>query len=312
MWTWLEYLLGWRQRPRYTTSPGAPNQPGRIPVIELRDGDSLWQGHADYLRRLGDRYYEFHDGRKDRTKPAPVVMLLHGRGGNAASARWNFQFEAEADKRGWVVVYPAGQKQVGKIGGWEFNLAWNDGVGKDDPPLDDVNFLTDVLWDFNKRWMRFTKLCIGGHSNGSAMAFRYAMTSSGFKAHCIAGNAGAIAPEAGSPRVPIFYSHATGDKLVDYKQCMEIIFKWIEHNGAERYTSNFETVWNCIEYRYDDKHSSPPCPVVRWSVSPGAHSVPGGEIGPWEKSWGEPVNRDVSFAEEVGKFFDRFIAKEQP
>lgn len=298
--TWLEYLLGLRQRPRYVTSPGTPNQPGRVRCVELKDGDSLWQGERNYLRRLGERYYEFFDPRTDRTKPAPVVMLLHGRGGNAAQARYSFQFEAEAERRGWVVIYPGGQRQ-GRLGGWDFNLAWNDGTGKDDPPLDDVKFLTDVLWDFKQRYMRYTHLCVGGHSNGSAMAFRYAMSDEGYMVYCLAGNAGAIAPEAGSRQTPCIYFHGVQDPVVSHGMCMDIAQRWGAHNGAVSSGVCHEIGDSECELWIDDDF-----PVYIWSISPGGHSIPGGKAGPHER-FAEPVNQDVSWAEEVGKFSARFV-----
>lgn len=297
MWDWIERLHGWRQRPRYTTSPGAPNQPGRIPVIELRDGDSLWQGHADYLRRLGDRYYEFHDGRKDRTKPAPVVMLLHGRGGNAASARWNFQFEKEADKRGFVVLYPAGQP----LGVWaDRNLGWNDGVGMSDPPKDDVLFLASVLVDL-RTYIAVSKRCVGGHSNGSAMAFRYAMEAN---VECVAGNAGVIAPASSSPKIPVFYSHSIYDDLVNFELCMEIAEKWIEHNGLNPGIVYHDVVAKCDCDQWDGEF-----PVHLWSISPGGHSVPGGKVGPHEPKSAEPVNTDISWSEKAGEFFAEVLKR---
>ena len=294
--TWLEYLLGLRQRPRYVTSPGTANQPGRVRCVELRDGDSLWQGEKNYLRRLGERYYEFFDPRQDRTKPAPVVMLLHGRGGNAANARHTFQFEAEAEKRGWVVVYPAGQRLGVPV---EFNLGWNDGVGQADPPKDDVMFLHHVLYDIESI-LPVGPLCVGGHSNGSAMAFRYGMRSDQVK--CIAGNAGAIAPEAWSLRIPVFYSHSTDDPLVTYEDCVLMVIDWAKHNGANLERSKRSKTGNCIKYEYDhDQH-----PVARWSINPGAHSVPGGKAGPHEP-FAEPINQDVSWAKEVAEFFERVM-----
>lgn len=80
------------------------------------------------------------------TGPAPIVLVLHGGGGNAAGTRESLGFDALADQHGFVAVYPngIGKRFLGKLfGTWNSDhvccgQAHEEGV-------DDVAFLSQLI-----------------------------------------------------------------------------------------------------------------------------------------------------------------------
>src|SRR5579885_2781412 len=58
------------------------------------------------------RSYLLHLPNPLPNKPLPVVLVLHGGGGDADNARYMTGFDAEADRQGFIVVYPNGTDKV--------------------------------------------------------------------------------------------------------------------------------------------------------------------------------------------------------
>ena len=76
---------------------------------------------ADDVHRITvdgrERTYQLHlPDSYDGTTPLPVVVALHGGGGNVAKARRGYRLEPLADRDGFIIVYPQG-----------LDGHWNDG-----------------------------------------------------------------------------------------------------------------------------------------------------------------------------------------
>ena len=158
--------------------------------------------------------------------PAPLVLVLHGGGGNAKSmvGLTRGRFNDLADRDGWIVVYPDGMEKH-----------WNDGRNppsdgwrRDD--YDDVGFLSALLDKLIKeKGADPQRIYVTGMSNGALMANCLACESSDRIA--------AAAPVAGSlsvrlsgycaPKVPVPILMINGDQdpLVPY-QGGDIKFLW--------------------------------------------------------------------------------------
>lgn len=105
-----------------------------------------------------------------KVKPVPLVLALHGGGGEAKQfdASTRGQFRREADKRGWVVVFPQG---IAK--------GWNDGRPLDTPRarqrkgVDDVAFLAALIDQIHaSHGIDRTRVYATGISNGGFMSIR--------------------------------------------------------------------------------------------------------------------------------------------
>ncbi len=150
----------------------------------------------------------------------PLVIMLHGYGGNAQQVAQETGWAAKADREGFAVVFPeAARAEPGQPPGLRRNpQAWNDGSGRffvAERQIDDVAFigaLIDRLADAHRVDRR--RVYVTGFSNGASMAFRVGVE--------LAGRVAAVAPVAGSlwvpptaavRAVPLCYITGTADPL---------------------------------------------------------------------------------------------------
>ena len=144
----------------------------------------------------------------DSTRPAPLVVVLHGGFGSARQAEKSYKWNKEADRQGFVVVYPDGIRR-----------AWNAGgicCGRPNRnKIDDVKFLTKLLetvvQDEN---IDRTHVYLTGISNGAAMAYRYACEGS-FPVAAIGGVAGSFSYACAKVRpVSVMAIHGLDDRNI--------------------------------------------------------------------------------------------------
>jgi polyhydroxybutyrate depolymerase len=101
---------------------------------------------------------------------APLVMVLHGGGGNADNAERMTGFSDEAEKEGFIVVYPEGTGRFGKM------LTWNAGhccgyAMKN--RVDDVGFISAMIDKLIRDYPVDTRrIYATGMSNGGMMTHR--------------------------------------------------------------------------------------------------------------------------------------------
>ncbi len=112
-------------------------------------------------------------------RPVPLLLVLHGAGGDAAGIAEHTGLTEAATRRGYAVVYPNGVAR-----------RWNDGRGTS--AQDDVGFIR-LLLDSLVRDLPVDsgRIYATGISNGAGLAFRLACDLPGVFA--------AIAPVAGAP-----------------------------------------------------------------------------------------------------------------
>ena len=107
-------------------------------------------------------------------QPVPLVLALHGGGGNARRMVNLTQggFNRLADRDGFIVVYPDGVRHV-----------WNDGresLSPDQKEIDDVGFLCALIDTIAARFpVDAHRVYATGISNGSQMSARLAFEASG-------------------------------------------------------------------------------------------------------------------------------------
>jgi len=106
----------------------------------------------------------------------PLVVALHGGGGNGAQFERQSGFDGLAEANRFIVVYPDGTRVPAIPNG----RVWNGGgccgpaqAGRDN--VDDVTFISMVISDVEAQFaIDTTQVFATGHSNGGIMSFRLA------------------------------------------------------------------------------------------------------------------------------------------
>jgi polyhydroxybutyrate depolymerase len=138
-------------------------------LAQGRDGAS---GERSLTHEGRTRTYLVHDFARET--PAPVVVVLHGGGGNAANAVRMSGFDRVAAREGFIAVYPNGTagRARGRL------LTWNAGhccAAAMTNRVDDVGFIAAMIDALvaSGRADR-TRVYVTGMSNGGMMAHRLA------------------------------------------------------------------------------------------------------------------------------------------
>ena len=153
----------------------------------------------------------------DLSRPAPVLMALHGGGGDmnfqADDARYGLI--SKADSAGFIAVFPNGYSRFpgGRLATWN---AGNCCAGARDKQVDDVGFLRAVV-DRLKRQLNVDpqRVYATGMSNGAMMAHRLACEAADVFAG-IAAVAGTDNTRSCTPQrpIPVLIIHARDDTMV--------------------------------------------------------------------------------------------------
>jgi polyhydroxybutyrate depolymerase len=166
----------------------------------------------------GPRHYVVHQPPGvGAAAPAPVVLVLHGAGGTAAWTLDETGLADAADREGFVLVLPEGERpDPSRPPGFLHNAqTWNDGAPyslPEKPKPDDVAFIAAVVDDVGRRFAVDARcIYLTGFSNGAGMAFRVGAE--------LPGRFAALAPVAGHcwverprPEPPLSTVYIVGDE----------------------------------------------------------------------------------------------------
>ena len=204
-----------------------------------------------------ERTYRVHvPPSHDKTKPAPLVLALHGGGGTGAHMeRLTLGgFNVLSDQEGFIVAYPDGIERH-----------WNDGrkQARDrahGENIDDVGFLSALIDRLIQELnVDAKRIYVTGMSNGAMMSFRLACERSG-KIAAIAPVAGAMPDDLAAHCAPlqpisVLVISNTQDPMVPWTGG-DVRFLWIERGKAYS-TASTVAYW----VRHDQ---CSPSPVVAW------------------------------------------------
>jgi polyhydroxybutyrate depolymerase len=277
-----------------------------------------------------ERTYILHlPAGKDQTKVYPLVIALHGGGGDGKGMQKLTLgiFDSLADKDGFLVLYPDGIEKH-----------WNDGRSGDETgygtggnKIDDIGFLSELIDKMIKeRSVDQTKVYITGMSNGAMMTYRCGCE--------LSNKIAAIAPVAGN--IPEKLSHSCkpvrpisvlvinsmADPLMPYKggevtgpfgmkklgkvlSANESIAFWVKFDGCNDIPLLSDlpdkdpadgTRIKVASYTGGRNNSE----LILYSVEGGGHSWPGGYpyLGEWIIG---RTSRDMDACEQIWEFFKR-------
>jgi polyhydroxybutyrate depolymerase len=150
---------------------------------------------------------------------APLVIALHGGGGNGTQFETQSGFDAIAEANQFIVVYPDGIPVPIIPNG----RVWNGGgccgpAAADRENVDDVTFISLLIDEMEKQYpIDTTRVFATGHSNGAIMSFRLACALSD-KIVAIAVQAGTLFVDSCQPSRPvsILEIHGSADMNLPY------------------------------------------------------------------------------------------------
>lgn len=169
------------------------------------------------------------------SRPAPLVVMLHGAGGDASGGLTPFRNLADA--AGLILLAPASRRET-----------WDVLFGEYGP---DITFIDRALAQtFSRYAVDPTHIVIEGFSDGASYALSVGITNGDLFTHVIAFSPGFMAPasEVGSPR--LFISHGTRDSVLPIDICSRNIVPQVRRAGYD------------VLYReFDGPHTIPPAIV---------------------------------------------------
>ncbi len=164
--------------------------------------------------RIGDRYYDIELPRNPRG--APLIVALHGGGGDPAQFAAASGFGRAAVRAGYAVAFPAGTgRRDDRL------LTWNGGYccgAAARARVDDTGFLTQVIKDAQNRFgLDPSRTYVTGMSNGAIMAETFAAQNPGL-VRAVAGVAGTMDTRRirVQGQIPALIIHGTADTMVPY------------------------------------------------------------------------------------------------
>ena len=284
-------------------------------------GDELKPGNHELSLKTGgrDRAYLLHlPPAYDGKHLLPLVIVLHGGGGNAEGAIRMTGFNQKADKEGFVVVYPNGSGRLKTR-----LLTWNSGncCGYAlDSGVDDVGFIRALIDELKKtRAVDPQRVYATGISNGGMMTYRLACELSD-KIAAIAPVAGALNLENCQPTRPVsvIIFHGTADEHVLYnggepirradthirvdKPVSYAVSFWVKHDGCTETPRRTEKGTIRTEIYTGGKDGTE---VVLYTINRGGHAWPGGH----SYLLGDEPTKEISATDLMWDFFMRHPKK---
>lgn len=213
-----------------------------VPTRRAAAGHSLQQLTVGGVSR---RYLRFEPAGLDPAAPAPLVVVLHGRGGTGTIAERIYGMSALADAYGFVVAYP---DALGDPSTWNADLLH----ARSEP--DDVGFVRALVeQEAAARPIDPSRTFACGHSSGAMMTYALAAEASdlfpavGVVAGTIGvqGRGGAVSTVRRPPRpASVIHVHGTDDQLVPYHgggrrgaggfvSAPDSVRFWVAHNGCD-------------------------------------------------------------------------------
>lgn len=158
-------------------------------------------------------------------RPTPLIVSLHGAGGNGRSHLGHLI--AEADQFGVILLAPTSQDQT-----------WDVIRGGYGPDVEAINRGLDRV--FGRYNIDSRLLAVEGFSDGASYALSIGLTNGDLFTCILAFSPGFLAPAAqrGEPR--IFVSHGTNDRILGINVCSRRIVPRLERAGYDIRYDEFE------------------------------------------------------------------------
>jgi polyhydroxybutyrate depolymerase len=242
----------------------------------------------------------------DRSRPAPLVISMHGAGGWPVQQRDLSGWNRLADAHGFIVVYPSGTKGSGP-------RIW--GVGRGPGLTMDVRFIADLIDSVSAEYnIDPSRIYANGFSNGGGMSFALSCTlSDRIAAVGMVGAALTLPWNWCTDRraVPVVAFHGSADPFAPYSGGESVIFPrpfpdiptwtvhWARRNGCRPNAVESPVVADVTRREYTN--CADDAAVVLYTIQGGGHVWPGG--GPLPEWFVGPDSRSIDATRQMWAFF---------
>lgn len=258
------------------------------------------------------RSYLVHVPARKASQALPLVLVLHGGGGNGAGMRSLTGTDSSADTAGFIAVYPDGMRKN-----------WSDGRGTTDSEkagVNDVAFLSSLVGKLSSELNTDPKrIYATGISNGGFMSVRLACDASSVFVAVVATIPENVRANCKPSRaVPFMLIHGTADKIVPESggtmtkgdggviaSTSQTVNLWRDLNKCSSGTVKTEINpandgTSIVLERYTGCASG--SEVAFYEVTNGGHTWPGGSSFLPEFLIGK-TSRDLNASETISVFF---------
>lgn len=238
----------------------------------------------------------------DPTRPAPLVISMHGAGGWPVQQMEISGWNRVADREGFLVVYPSGKVGAGP-------RVWHMGGAKD------VRFIADLIDRLEASYnIDPSRIYANGVSNGGGMAFVLSCTMSDRIAAVGTVAAAQLLPwkwcRDRTP-VPMIAFHGTSDPMAPYAGGST----WVAEErfpDVRTWTANWARRNRCAPNAIDSevavdvtRHEYTRCAenasVILYTIRGGGHTWPGGQ--PLPEWFAGRTTRSIDASSEMWAFF---------
>ncbi len=299
----------------------------RTAVVALVLPLLLASGCLKSRAQTGDREITIQSGGRTRSaivhvpasyigdRAVPLVLLLHGGGGNGAQAERSYGMNPVADREGFIVAYPNGTSAGSNMLTWN---AANCCAFAYETDVDDVAFISALLDELSRRYtVDANRIYVTGMSNGAMMTYRLGCR--------LADRIAAIAPVAGALNetscvpatpLPVIVFHGTEDTNVPYEggegprqiyprvdnSVAYAVSFWVNQDGCNPTPHTVTSAsGNIVTDTYSGGREG--SEVVLYTIRGGGHSWPGG-VPPVRPGANAPT-QEISASELMWEFFER-------
>lgn len=181
----------------------------------------------------------------DGSKPAPLLVLLHGYGASGTLQELYFAFQPHAEERGFLYAVPDGTVDAD---GKRFWNATDACCGFGQGTVDDSTYLAGVVDEIKSKFnVDEKRVYFVGHSNGGFMSYRMACDHADQIAAIVSLAGATYADDSKctpSEPVAVLQVHGTADDTVlydggnfagvfDYPGAVQTVEMWAAHDGCE-------------------------------------------------------------------------------
>lgn len=181
----------------------------------------------------------------DNSREVPLIIALHGYGGNKDSVGRYFSLKRNVDARDFILVSPEGKTDTFGSKFWNATPECCDGFKSG---VDDAGYLRGVIEEAMTRFrIDRGKIYIAGYSNGGFMAYRMACDSADYVTGIFVLAGGTYKDETlcqPAQPVQILHLHGTSDQTIRYNGgsayptapqhpgALESVETWAAYNGC--------------------------------------------------------------------------------